>query len=66
MRVFFFYRYLREMLFHGLNHARVFVIKLQRHGTGFLSVKDIVECRATPNLRELRRISICIEFGSWI
>lgn len=54
------------MLFHSLNHACVFVIKLQRHGTGFLSVRDIVERRAAPNLRELKRIFICIEFWGWI
>lgn len=28
------------MLFDGLNHACVFVIKLQHRGTGFLSVKN--------------------------
>ena len=50
------------MLFDGFSHAYVFVVKLQYHGTGFLSVKDIAECRATPNLRELKNIFICVEF----
>lgn len=30
------------MLFDGLNHACVFVIKLQHRGTGFLSVKNSI------------------------
>lgn len=30
------------MLFDGLNHTCVFVIKLQHRGTGFLSVKNSI------------------------
>lgn len=52
------------MLFDSLNHACVFVIKLQHHGTGFLSVRNRIPLNAEllQNYENLKEFLSALNF----